>query len=112
MLVAPMHENSRWLSIESEQSLIRALAQLPAADPLRPGLHQKLCAYRWREPLHAILYDALQQMRSEDPGIIRSRLGEVLVRLGFPDVETGFLNTELPIDRKQIESDLARLPQD
>jgi hypothetical protein len=109
IIVAPMHKKSRWLSIESEQSLLRALAQLPAADSLRPRLHEKLSGYRWQEPLHVVLYDALQQIRSEDPQIIRSRVEEVLVRFGFPDVETDFLNTDLPIDRKQIERDLARL---
>ncbi len=70
--------------VEAERQVLRALCQSSPDD--RAGLNT-LRSYRWREPLHRLIFDFLINLRSAHPELIREQLPAHLTRRGFPDFD-------------------------
>jgi len=43
--------------------------------------------YRWLEPEHQVVFEALTRIRSNDPKTLQARLPAQTTRMGFPDVD-------------------------
>jgi hypothetical protein len=73
--------------IRAERLVLRALS----TRFLRPTewieIDRKLAGYSWREPDHAIIYEAITRARSRDPKRWREQLAAQTTRMGFPDLD-------------------------
>jgi len=80
-----------------ERQLRRALfrglrADFPPSNLQLPVSSLKLLqSYRWREPLHQVIFDVLATMQGAQPEIIREQLPAHLTRRGFPDFDLTWL---------------------
>lgn len=73
--------------IQIERRVLQALCQGTREGFVRAGVRDLLREYRWREPVHEVIFKILLELPTEDPNVIRSLLPERLTRKGFPDVE-------------------------
>ncbi len=48
---------------------------------------RRLGDYRWREPLHRVLFEAILDLPTASPEVLQVRLPAVLTRKGYPDVD-------------------------
>jgi hypothetical protein len=44
-------------------------------------------AYRFRDPLHQLVFDTLRELNTDEPAVIRQLLPQRLTAKGFPDVD-------------------------
>ena len=70
--------------LEAERQVLRVLCQ--GSLDRRAGL-SALRSYRWREPLHQVIFDLLVDIPGADPELIREQRPAYLTRRGFPDFE-------------------------
>jgi len=68
-----------------ELALLRALCADPAA--LSAKAWQDISAYRFSDPLHQVVFDALRRAKEASPTAVHAALLAELTRQGFPDVE-------------------------
>ena len=54
---------------------------------MRASARDILRTYRWREPLHEVMFDVVLSIPTEIPEVIREQLPARLTRKGFPDVD-------------------------
>ena len=66
--------------------MLRALCQARPGGPLRKNAELVLRDYRWREPLHGLVFGILVLCAGVAPEILPSQLPVLLTRRGFPDV--------------------------
>jgi hypothetical protein len=89
--------------IDYERQVLRALCQ--GALDRRAGLNT-LRSYRWREPLHQVIFDFLVSMPGANLELMREQLPTHLTLRGFPDFDlTWFQCIAL------AETDIERLMQ-
>jgi hypothetical protein len=89
--------------VDNERQVLRALCQ--GAIDCRASL-SALRSYRWREPLHQVMFDLFASMPGANPELIREQLPTHLTRRGFPDFDlTWFQSIAL------AETDIERLIQ-
>ncbi len=91
--------------VEVERQVLRALCQ--GALDRRASLNT-LRNYRWREPLHQVIFDLLINMPGADPELIREQLPARLTRRGFPDFDLAWFQPHA-LTRKDIERLIDRL---
>lgn len=72
--------------LQSELRLLQALCQGTPQGSLRQAAGTMLAKYRWREPLHQIVFELLVSFPSDDIRLLRDELPSKLTRRGFPDV--------------------------
>ena len=68
-----------------ERSVLQVLCH-GDSQPLKTAASQ-LSEYRWREPIHQIIFGCLNNLLAGGPHSLRERLAECATRKGFPDVE-------------------------
>jgi hypothetical protein len=73
-------------TIQVELRVLQALCQGTPGGSLRASAERILKTYRWREPLHQIIFETLMSVPTESPDVIRDQLPSRLTRRGFPDV--------------------------
>jgi hypothetical protein len=72
--------------IRAERRALQALCQgTPEGSVLEAG-RRILRDYRWREPLHEMVFQALMTIPSGAPSLVRDLLPSRLTRKGFPDL--------------------------
>ncbi len=59
----------------------------PPQAPVRVAGLRLLKDYRWHEPVHQAIFQALTALSTKDPESIRSLLPSYLTRYGYPDVD-------------------------
>jgi len=73
--------------VKAERRILRALS----AGRMEPTewieIHRKLASYSWREPDHAVIYEAMVKARSRDPKHWQEQLPAQTTRMGFPDLD-------------------------
>jgi hypothetical protein len=68
-----------------EQNVLRALCQADLQSLKTVASH--LSGFRWREPIHQIIFSCLSNFLADGPHSRRERLAECATRKGFPDVD-------------------------
>lgn len=48
---------------------------------------RRLGDYKWREPLHRVLFEAILDLPMASPEVLQARLPALLTRKGYPDVD-------------------------
>lgn len=72
--------------VQAERLVLRALCQARPGGPVRGSVELLLRDYRWREPLHGLVFEILVLRAGIPPEILPSQLPVLLTRRGFPDV--------------------------
>jgi hypothetical protein len=71
----------------TERLVLRALARGRVEGGEWLEIDRKLAGYLWREPDHAVIYEAIVRARSRDPEHWREQLAAQTTRMGFPDLD-------------------------
>ncbi len=69
-----------------ERDVLRAMCQGAAGGPVWEDGMRLLAGYRFGEVMHQMVFEALQQIQSSRPEVIREHLQRKLARAGFPDL--------------------------
>jgi hypothetical protein len=72
---------------EHERLVLSALCLGTPHGSVRESARRILASYRWREPLHQVIYQVLLAFPFDSPELARLQLPARLTRAGFPDVE-------------------------
>lgn len=97
-----MTENVQRL-LETERLVLQALCQGTPEGPVREAGKNLLKDYRWREPLHQLVFEVLMSLPTDSPIFIRDQLAPRLTRRGFPDVEFEDFFKPHSLSREQAE---------
>jgi len=73
--------------LKDERRVLRALCQGTPQGSVRATARDILRAYRWREPLHQVVFEVVLGIPTEAPEVVRTQLPARLTRKGFPDVD-------------------------
>ncbi|HXX71794.1 MAG TPA: hypothetical protein VEI55_05835 [Candidatus Acidoferrum sp.] len=73
--------------VSAERTVLRALTTRFVEPPEWVEIDRKLAGYSWREPDHAVIYQAITAARSRDPRGWREQLAAQTTRMGFPDLD-------------------------
>lgn len=84
-----------------ERQVLRAVCQGKA---LRESAREMLRDYRWREPVHQVIFEILITLPPGTPGVLREQLPVRLTRRGFPDVPCEDLFQPLDISTEDAQS--------
>jgi hypothetical protein len=71
--------------VRKERRALRLLYQGTSQGSLRGNAKAILRDYRWREPLHEVLFQIFMSLQTENSEIVRRELPGLLTRRGFPD---------------------------
>ncbi len=71
----------------AERRVLQALCQGVGGVTLLAEGARILHGYRFRDPLHQILFEALGEIGPAAPALVRELLAARLIRKGFPDVD-------------------------
>jgi hypothetical protein len=73
--------------VQAERLILRALST-HRMEPIEwIEIDRKLARYSWREPDHAVIYEAMVKARSRDPKHWQEQLPAQTTRMGFPDLD-------------------------
>ncbi len=75
------------LIVQTERRVLVVLCQGTAEGSARETAKRHLRDYRWREPLHQVVFEVLMAMPGDAPALVRDQLPARLTRKGFPDVD-------------------------
>ena len=73
--------------LKDERRVLQALCQGTPQGFVRATAKDILRTYRWREPLHHVIFEVVLSIPTEIPEVIRTQLPARLTRRGFPDVD-------------------------
>jgi len=86
---------SRDRIVETEAALLRLLCSESIPDDVWRQASRALADYRWREPDHTVVYEALARVRQRGGRHWRNELAAQSTRMGFPDLDwTIYSNAE------------------
>lgn len=88
---------------EKERRVLRALCQGTFEGNVRASARALLAGYRWREPLHQVIYEAILAIPGDTPGVIQSELPARLTRRGFPDFQLDDLFRSQNLSKDEVE---------
>jgi hypothetical protein len=74
--------------VENERQVLRAVCQ--GAFGSRANLNT-LRSYRWREPLHQVIFEILISRPGSNPELLLEQLPAQLTRRGFPEFDLSWL---------------------
>lgn len=94
---------SRDVRIAAEQMVLSALCQA-SSNAARKSAFRGLENYQWRDLDHSVVFEALVEIASGRPEIIREQLPTLLTRRGFPDIEWGPLFEPITFSSEQLEA--------
>lgn len=87
----------------TELLLLRAMCQGHLRGPAATRIRASLIGYKWREPIHQVIFGALLSIPFTDPKIIRDLLPARLTLRGFPDVKFGDLLIPVSVSSEMAE---------
>jgi len=70
-----------------ERAILRAICANATTQDIWIETQVNLAHYVWRQPDHAVIYEAIVKVRSRDPMNWRSHLPPQTTRMGFPDLD-------------------------
>jgi hypothetical protein len=93
----PLSPQSR---VAQECEVLRVLCGAVSDLTFRDSCFKRLANYRFVEPEHQVVFDALHALPSSDPNALRDRLTVRLNNQGFPDINLAhfFAPSSLPRD--------------
>lgn len=91
--------------IQAERLVLRALSTRRIKRTEWIEIDRKLAGYAWREPDHAVVYEAIVRARSRDPDHWREQLAAQTTRMGFPDLDWGSLVGPPPLGTTEASFD-------
>jgi len=94
--------------VEIERKLLAALCLRVLDRETHSAILSRLKHHAFAEPDHQVIYRALATMRPVESTDLPNALMQAVTRLGFPDVEFGWLFRETPT-REEIIALLKRL---
>jgi hypothetical protein len=82
------------LNVDLESRILRALCSAPSAfsstdandPPRRAAILAQLRLYRWQDPEHRVVFEALTLLPGRSVTELREQLPAQATRMGFPDV--------------------------
>jgi hypothetical protein len=87
MLETPSHNSADdGAAAHRELLVLRLLCQLAPTHPLRPVALRVTVQHNWQDPSRQVIFEALADIPSDNPKVIRGLLPAHLTRKGFPDV--------------------------
>lgn len=95
--------------IETERLVLCALCQGTREGPVREAARENLRQYRWREPLHEILYGVVMSFPTDSAAALRDQLPSRLTRRGFPDIAWEVYFEPHQISKKEVERMISEL---
>ena len=101
-------ERSRIL--KDERRVLQALCQATPQGSVRATARDILRTYRWREPLHHVIFEVVLSIPTEVPEVIRAQLPARLTRRGFPDVDIEDLFKPHGLSKEEAERLIRQLP--
>ena len=90
--------------------MLRALCQGTPQGSVRETAKDILRTYRWREPLHHVIFEVILGIPTEVPEAIRTQLPARLTRRGFPDVDIEDLFEPHGLSKEEAEHLIRQLP--
>ena len=74
-----------------ERRLLEAICQGAGDGSVRALARSLLARYRWRDPVHAALFDIVISFPAANPAALEEQLPARLTRRGFPDFDAAAL---------------------
>jgi len=108
-LEARNSEAERSHILKDERRVLRTLCQGTPRGSVRATARDLLRTYRWREPLHHVIFEVILSIPTEVPEVIRTQLPARLTRRGFPDVEIEDLFKPHGLSKEEAEHLIRRL---
>jgi hypothetical protein len=94
-----------------EQGVLRALCHGTTEGSVREFARAALQNYRWREPVHQAIFEALLAIPSDSSEIICAELPARLTRMGFPDVDCETLFKGKRLSKREAEGLMVQLKE-
>jgi len=98
--------------VQTERRVLQALCQGTPQGSIRETAERLLDKYRWQEPLHRVIFEALMSIPTSAPDLIRDQLPSRLTRKGFPDVPWDDLFEPHALSRQEAERLVHQLATD
>jgi len=95
--------------LKDERRVLRTLCQGTPQGSVRASARDLLRTYRWREPLHHVIFEVILSIPTEVPEVIRTQLPARLTRRGFPDVDIEDLFKPHGLSKEEAERLVRRL---
>lgn len=95
--------------IALERRVLQVLCQDTPQGSVQPAARASLRGYRWRDPVHQIIFEIVLSLPAGSAEVTRSQLPVRLTRRGFPDVEIDHLFRPHGLSRLEAERLIARL---
>jgi hypothetical protein len=73
--------------VEAERRALGALCQGTLAGAAFDTAISRLASYRFRVPVHRVVFEILSGLPSREPAAIREQLAARLTNMGFPDFD-------------------------
>jgi hypothetical protein len=93
-----------------ERLVLRALCQGAGGESVRETAGRMLKGYRWRDPVHQVVFEIIMSIQPDAPGLpvrqaglIREQLPSQLTRRGFPDFDFEGLFTAHSLTPHEVE---------
>ncbi len=94
---------------ELERELLRALCQEACGGALFAEASARLAGYRFTQPEHQLVFDALRSIARDPASRIRERLQVRLNNLGFPEIDLEFYCEQLAVSPRTTRQLIRRL---
>jgi hypothetical protein len=95
--------------ILTETKVLSALARGTTEGSIRTFARTSFGSYRWRDPIHQVIFGALMMISPESEASIRDQLPSCLTRMGFPDLDGEGLFTMPRVSKAEAERLIERL---
>jgi len=73
--------------VEAEFRALQAMCRRPGQGPIWQRALELLSDYRFRDPLHQLVFDTLRGLPAHTPADLRAFVTQRLTNQGFPDVD-------------------------
>ena len=92
-----------------ERHVLRALCAGTGTSDDWNQLASRLTGYRWQDPDHEVVYEALRAIKSWEPKTRRDELPAQVTRMGFPDLDWSLYFEGEESSTAEIEGIIGRL---
>lgn len=80
-----------------EREILRVCCTGAAPRSERENAQMRLARYKWQEPDHAVIYEALVRAERVGADALREYLPAQVTRMGFPDIDWAIFFAEKPL---------------
>jgi hypothetical protein len=87
----------------TERKVLCSVCQGATEGSVRDLIRAALRDYDWWGPTHQAIFDALMAIPSESLATIRAELPSRLTRIGFPDVDWGWLFSQALLPKSEVD---------